>query len=73
MTAHQGQPAGSPLSATERTRHRRLREQGRTDPAELFAVLAAGLVAHLGVLVVAPGDRAAAAIPGADRAAFPAT
>src|SRR5580700_11486074 len=39
------------LSATERTRHRRLREQGRADRAELFAVLGAGLVAHLGVLV----------------------
>jgi uncharacterized protein len=39
-----------PLSATERTRHRRLREQGRAERAELFAVLDAGLVAHLGVL-----------------------
>jgi hypothetical protein len=39
-----------PLSATERTRHRRLREQGRAGRAELFAVLRAGLVAHLGVL-----------------------
>jgi nitroimidazol reductase NimA-like FMN-containing flavoprotein (pyridoxamine 5'-phosphate oxidase superfamily) len=38
------------LSSTERTRHRRLREQGRADRDELFAVLAAGLVAHLGVL-----------------------
>jgi uncharacterized protein len=38
-----------PLSATPRTRHRRLREQGRTDRAELAAVLAAGLVAHLGL------------------------
>lgn len=38
------------LSGTERTRHRRLREQGRADRGELFAVLAAGLVAHLGVV-----------------------
>jgi len=38
------------LSRTERTRHRRLREQGRTERSELFAVLAAGLVAHLGVV-----------------------
>jgi uncharacterized protein len=38
------------LSATERTRHHRLREQGRADRDELFAVLAAGLVAHFGVL-----------------------
>ena len=40
----------SPLSSTERTRHRRLREQGRTDRNDLRKVLAAGLVAHLGVL-----------------------
>ena len=39
------------LSATSRTRHRRLREQGRTDRADLMAVLAAGFIAHLGVLV----------------------
>lgn len=37
------------LSATPRTRHRRLREQGREDPADLLAVLAAGFVAHLGL------------------------
>lgn len=40
----------NPLSSTERTRHRRLREQGRTDRSDLFAVLAAGLIAHLGVV-----------------------
>jgi Pyridoxamine 5'-phosphate oxidase len=40
----------NPLSSTERTTHRRLREQGRTDRGDLFAVLAAGLVAHLGVV-----------------------
>jgi uncharacterized protein len=39
------------LSETPRTRHRRLKENGRTDPAELYAVLDAGLVAHLGVVV----------------------
>ncbi|HEY6497351.1 MAG TPA: pyridoxamine 5'-phosphate oxidase family protein [Trebonia sp.] len=38
------------LSSTERTRHRRLREQGRADRGALFAVLRAGLVAHLGVV-----------------------
>ena len=38
------------LSGTDRTRHRRLREQGRADRGALFAVLEAGLVAHLGVL-----------------------
>jgi len=40
----------NPLSSTERTRHRRLRDQGRTDRSDLFAVLASGLVAHLGVV-----------------------
>jgi nitroimidazol reductase NimA-like FMN-containing flavoprotein (pyridoxamine 5'-phosphate oxidase superfamily) len=39
------------LSPTPRTRHRRLREQGRTDRAELTGILAAGLIAHLGVIV----------------------
>jgi nitroimidazol reductase NimA-like FMN-containing flavoprotein (pyridoxamine 5'-phosphate oxidase superfamily) len=39
------------LSATDRTRHGRLREQGRTDRADLIAVLTAGIVAHLGVVV----------------------
>jgi uncharacterized protein len=39
------------LSGTERTRHRRLREQGRTERAELEAVLRAGIVCHLGVIV----------------------
>jgi nitroimidazol reductase NimA-like FMN-containing flavoprotein (pyridoxamine 5'-phosphate oxidase superfamily) len=38
-----------PLSGTARTRHNRLRGQGRADRAELRAVLRAGLIAHLGV------------------------
>jgi len=38
-----------PLSATSRTQHRRLREQGRTNRAELLAVLRAGFIGHLGV------------------------
>src|SRR5690348_3378628 len=37
------------LSATSRTRHRRLREQGRPGRADLHAVLAAGFIAHLGL------------------------
>jgi nitroimidazol reductase NimA-like FMN-containing flavoprotein (pyridoxamine 5'-phosphate oxidase superfamily) len=37
------------LSSTPRTRHGRLKEQGRADRAELYAVLAAGLIAHLGL------------------------
>ncbi|MGO8959555.1 MAG: pyridoxamine 5'-phosphate oxidase family protein [Streptosporangiaceae bacterium] len=40
---------GSPLSSTPRTTHGRLREQGRTERADLLAVLRAGLIAHLGV------------------------
>jgi uncharacterized protein len=42
---------GRELSATSRTRHRRLREQGRTERAELRAVLAAGFIAHLGIVI----------------------
>jgi uncharacterized protein len=47
-------PADAPttrsgLSVTERTRHHRLREQGRSDRADLFAVLSAGFIAHLGL------------------------
>ena len=41
-------PAG--LSSTERTRLRRLREQGRTDRESLAEVLRAGYVCHLGVI-----------------------
>ena len=40
---------GDELSATGRTHHRRLREQGRSDRADLMAVLRAGFIAHLGV------------------------
>jgi nitroimidazol reductase NimA-like FMN-containing flavoprotein (pyridoxamine 5'-phosphate oxidase superfamily) len=40
---------GPPLSATPRTSHGRLREQGRTDRIELLAVLRCGFIAHLGV------------------------
>jgi nitroimidazol reductase NimA-like FMN-containing flavoprotein (pyridoxamine 5'-phosphate oxidase superfamily) len=39
------------LSATDRTRLRRLRDQGRTDRAALFDVLRAGFVCHLGVVL----------------------
>ncbi|MFF4604465.1 pyridoxamine 5'-phosphate oxidase family protein [Streptomyces sp. NPDC001339] len=42
---------GRALSATERTRHRRLREQGGIDRADLDAVLAEGFLCHLGVRV----------------------
>ncbi|HEX4700797.1 MAG TPA: pyridoxamine 5'-phosphate oxidase family protein [Pseudonocardiaceae bacterium] len=45
------QPTVHRLSETDRTRHRRLREQGSTDRADLDAVLAAGFLCHVGVLV----------------------
>src|ERR1700690_294532 len=38
------------LSATPRTGLRRHRERGRTDRDELYAVLDAGLICHLGVI-----------------------
>jgi len=40
-----------PLSATGRTRLRRHKERSRTDRADLYAVLDAGLICHLGVVV----------------------
>jgi uncharacterized protein len=43
--------AQPPLSVTERTRHRRLRELGQADRAWLHAVLDAGMIAHLGVVI----------------------
>ncbi|GGN32547.1 pyridoxamine 5'-phosphate oxidase family protein [Streptomyces fuscichromogenes] len=39
------------LPVTDRTRHRRLREQGSLDRAELEAILDAGFVCHLGVVI----------------------
>jgi nitroimidazol reductase NimA-like FMN-containing flavoprotein (pyridoxamine 5'-phosphate oxidase superfamily) len=39
------------LSTTKRTTLHRLSERGRTDRADLYAVLDAGLVCHLGVIV----------------------
>jgi nitroimidazol reductase NimA-like FMN-containing flavoprotein (pyridoxamine 5'-phosphate oxidase superfamily) len=44
------EPSPTDLSTTGRTQHRRLREQGRSDRADLMAVLRAGFIAHLGVL-----------------------
>ncbi len=40
-----------PLSTTGRTTLHRLRERGQSDRAELYAVLDAGLVCHLGVVI----------------------
>jgi len=47
------------LPVTDRTRHRRLREKGRLDRADLDAVLAAGFVCHLAFVL----DGVARAIP----------
>ena len=44
-------PDASSLPVTERTRHRRLREQGSTERGDLNAILAAGVICHLGVVV----------------------
>ena len=44
-------PEASPLPVTERTRHRRLREQGSTDRRDLADILVAGMICHLGVVV----------------------
>src|SRR5437879_4075901 len=41
----------TPLSATPRTRLGRHKERGRTDRADLYAVLDAGLICHLGVVM----------------------
>ena len=43
--------ADQPLSSTPRTTINRLRERGRTDRSDLHAVLGAGLVCHLGVVI----------------------
>lgn len=40
-----------PLSGTPRTRLRRYRERGRTDRRDLYAVLDAGIICHVGVVV----------------------
>jgi uncharacterized protein len=44
-------PEPPDLPVTERTRHRRLREQGSTDRRDLLDILAAGVICHLGVMV----------------------
>jgi uncharacterized protein len=44
-------PAFRPLSTTDRTTLRRLRERGFTDRAALQAVLDAGLICHIGVVI----------------------
>jgi uncharacterized protein len=43
--------ADLPLSTTRRTTLHRLRERGRADRTELYAILDTGLVCHLGVIV----------------------
>ncbi|MCX5201520.1 pyridoxamine 5'-phosphate oxidase family protein [Streptomyces sp. NBC_00237] len=59
-TEEQNQHIGSAeLKVTDRTRHRRLRDQGSTLVADLDAVLRAGFVCHLAVVV----DGAPLAVP----------
>ncbi len=50
MTVDNG-AAARPLSASARTTLTRNKERGRSDRAELYAVLDAGLICHLGVIV----------------------
>ena len=50
MSTEATAPSGE-LPATDRTRLRRHRERGRTGRADLYAVLDAGLICHLGVVV----------------------
>ncbi|WP_405867993.1 MULTISPECIES: pyridoxamine 5'-phosphate oxidase family protein [unclassified Streptomyces] len=45
------EPLPATLPQTDRTRHRRLREQGSVERADLEAILDAGFVCHLGVVV----------------------
>ncbi|HEY2441791.1 MAG TPA: pyridoxamine 5'-phosphate oxidase family protein [Streptosporangiaceae bacterium] len=56
----------APLSATDRTRHRRLREQGRRHRADLDAVLAAGFIAHLGLPAAGGGVMVIPTVYGTD-------
>jgi len=44
-------PESSDLPVTERTRHRRLREQGSISRRDLRDILLAGVICHLGVVV----------------------
>ncbi|MEV6540342.1 pyridoxamine 5'-phosphate oxidase family protein [Streptomyces sp. NPDC051665] len=44
-------PASDPLPVSDLTRHRRLAEQGSLDRADLDAILDAGFVCHLGVVI----------------------
>ncbi|MHA6764917.1 pyridoxamine 5'-phosphate oxidase family protein [Streptacidiphilus sp. PAMC 29251] len=46
-----GSAASEQLTVSDRTRHRRMRENGRTARADLDAVLSAGFICHLGVVV----------------------
>jgi len=46
-----GTPGAGPLSATARTALHRHKERGRADRADLYAVLDAGLICHLGVVI----------------------
>ncbi|MFJ1589590.1 pyridoxamine 5'-phosphate oxidase family protein [Kitasatospora albolonga] len=51
MSTPQSPVPGDELAGTDRTRLRRMKEKARTARADLDAVLAAGFVCHLGVVV----------------------
>ena len=53
--------SGPPLPVTDRTRHRRLREQGSTERGDLDAILSAGVVCRTGP--PDDGDSPDAALP----------
>jgi uncharacterized protein len=50
MSSENAPFSGSALSSTPRTTLRRHKERGSTDRADLYAVLDAGLICHLGVI-----------------------
>jgi uncharacterized protein len=50
MSTETTSQTGHPLSSTPRTTLRRHKERGKTDRGDLYAVLDAGLVCHLGVV-----------------------
>ncbi|MBC3840712.1 pyridoxamine 5'-phosphate oxidase family protein [Streptacidiphilus sp. 4-A2] len=51
MDVNSSSAGSGQLAVTDRTRHRRLRENGSTARADLDAVLAAGFICHLGVVL----------------------
>ena len=65
-------PSATGLSSTERTALHRHKERGRTDREDLYAVLDAGLICHLGVIIDGVPGRAADRVRPRGRPAVPA-